>query len=133
MLTDKQAANEFAQLYRRESTLPLIPKKVGDMKEKLKQEEKQENIPIPCLNSTRKTSELNSVIDWGVKGVRLGVEKRTTVETVEAGVSGQMYRWISSFFYHRMARVKLDGSPTIEIRLKEGVPQGSVLSPSVCK
>ena len=62
MLTDKEAANEFAQLYRREITLPLTPKKVGDMKEKLKQEEKQENIPIPCLNSTLKTSELNSAI-----------------------------------------------------------------------
>ena len=56
------AVNEFAQLYRRESTLTLTPKKVGDMKEKLKQEEKQENIPNPCLNSTLKISELNSTI-----------------------------------------------------------------------
>ena len=62
LLTDKKAANEFAQLYRRESTLPLTPKKVGDMKEKLKQEEKQENVPSPCLNSTLKISELNSAI-----------------------------------------------------------------------
>ena len=60
--TNKKAANESAQLYRRESTLPLTPKKPGDMKEKLKQEEKQENIPSPCLNSTLKTSELNSAI-----------------------------------------------------------------------
>ena len=56
LLTDKKAANEFAQLHRRESTLPLTPKKVGDMKEKLKQEEKQENVPSPCLNSTLKIS-----------------------------------------------------------------------------
>ena len=49
LLTDKKAANEFAKLYRRESTLPLTPKKVGDMKEKLKQEEKQKNVPSPCL------------------------------------------------------------------------------------
>ena len=62
LLTDKNAANEFAQLYRRESTLPLTPKKVGDMKEKLKQEEKQKNVPSPCLNSTLKISELNSAI-----------------------------------------------------------------------
>ena len=62
LFTDKKAADEFAQLYRRESTLPLTPKKVGDMKGKLKQEEKQENIPSPCLNSTTKTSELNSAI-----------------------------------------------------------------------
>ena len=38
------------------------PKKVGNMKEKLKQEEKQENVPSPCLNSTLKISELNSAI-----------------------------------------------------------------------
>ena len=50
---------------------------------------------------------------------------------LRAGVSGQMYKWISSFLYHRMARVKLDGSPSREIRLSEGVPQGSVLSPTL--
>ena len=38
-----------------------------------------------------------------------------------AGVSGQM------FLSHRKARVKLDGSHSREIRLSEGVPQGSVL------
>ena len=59
LLTDKKAVNEFAQLYWRESILPLTPKKVGDMKEKFKQEE---NIPSPCLNNTLKTSELNSDI-----------------------------------------------------------------------
>ena len=58
--TDKKAVNEFAKLHRRESILPLTPKKVGDMKEKLKQLKKQENIPSPCLDSTLKTSELNS-------------------------------------------------------------------------
>ena len=62
LLTDKKAENEFSQLYRRESTLPLTPKKVGDMKEKLKQEAKQKNVPSPCLNSTLKISELNSAI-----------------------------------------------------------------------
>ena len=56
-------------------------------------------------------------------------KKRTAVETV--GVSGQMYRWIRSFLYHRMARVKLDGSLSREIRISEGVPQGSVLSPTL--
>ena len=39
-----------------------------------------------------------------------------------------MYKWISSFLCHRVARVKLDGSLSREIRLSEGVPQGSVLS-----
>ena len=62
LLTDKKAENELAQLYRRENTLPQTPKKVGDMKEKLKQEEKQEYVPSPCLNSTLKISELNSAV-----------------------------------------------------------------------
>ena len=50
---------------------------------------------------------------------------------LRAGVSGQMYKWISSFLYHRVARVKLDGSLRREIRLSEEVPQGSVLSPTL--
>ena len=41
---------------------------------------------------------------------------------LRAGMSGQMCRWISSFLYHRMARVKLNGSLSREIRLCEGVP-----------
>ena len=62
LLTDKKSANEFAQLCSRESTLSLTPKKVGDMKEKLKLDEKQEHIPSPCLNSTLKPSELNFTV-----------------------------------------------------------------------
>ena len=265
LFIDKKAANEFAQLYRRESTLPLSPKKVGDKKGKLKQKEKQENIPNPCLKSILKTSELNSAIrnikpkktpepdglsndmlkhlgpitsktlmetfnrSWNKELVpevwttahlipvlkrgkgktnpssyrpvsllscvgklmergitrRLtcfletnnvfspsqtgyrqhrstedqlallsqdieisfqekrkllavffdlskGVEKGLQWKLLIAGVSGQMYRWISSFLYHKMSRIKLDGSLSREIRLKEGVPQGSVLSPTFC-
>ena len=267
LLTDKKVANEFAQLYRRESTLALTRKKVGDMKEKLKQEEKQENVPSPCLNSTLKISELSSDIrslkpkkapgpdgvsndmlkhlgpiarntlleifnrSWNkglvpevwkiadlVPVLKKGKDKtnrssycpisllscvgklmervvtrrltwfletnnifslsqtgylqhRSTEDQLALltqdiensfqekrklltvffdlskafdrvwkkrlqwellrGVSGQMYKWTSSFLYHRVARVKLDGSLSREIRLSEGVPQGSVLSPSV--
>ena len=64
-------------------------------------------------------------------------EKRLQCKLLRAGVSGKMYRWISSFLYHRMARVKLDGSLSREIRLNEGVPKrkrpltNSV--PSICK
>ena len=38
-----------------------------------------------------------------------------------------MHRMISSFLYHRVARVKLDGSLSRETMLSEGVPQGGVL------
>ena len=58
-------------------------------------------------------------------------KKGVQYKLLRAGVSGQMYRWIGSFLYRRMARVKLDGSLSREIRLSEGVPQGSVLSPTL--
>ena len=45
---------------------------------------------------------------------------------LRVGASGQMYRWMSSFLHHKIARVKLDGSLSREIRLSEGVLQGSV-------
>ena len=59
----------------------------------------------------------------------LACQKHSTVcgwkglqwKLLRALVSGQMYRWISSFPYHRMARVKLDGSLSREIRLSEGL------------
>ena len=49
-----------------------------------------------------------------------------------AGVSGQIYKMISScfFFHHRMARVKFDRSLSRDIRLSDGIPQGSVISPT---
>ena len=48
-----------------------------------------------------------------------------------AGMSGQLCKWISSFLYHTMARVKLDGSLSREIKPSEGAPQGRVLSPAL--
>ena len=47
------------------------------------------------------------------------------------GVSGNMYRWISSFLNNRKARVQANGKYSREKTLKEGVPQGGVLSPTL--
>ena len=58
-------------------------------------------------------------------------EKRLQWKLLRAGVSGQMYQWISSFLCHRVARVKLDGSLSREIRVSEGVLQESILSPTL--
>ena len=60
-----------------------------------------------------------------------GYAKKDCSGNLTAGVSDQMYRWISSFLYHRIAIMKLDGPLSREIRLSEGVPQGSVISPSL--
>ena len=64
-----------------------------------------------------------------VKGVRPGVKKALQWKLLRAGVSCQMYKYISSFLYQRLSSVKLDGPLSREIRLSEGVPQ--VLSPTL--
>ena len=56
-------------------------------------------------------------------------KKGLQLKLLQAGVRGHMFRWISNFLYHRTARVKLDGCLSKLVRLSEGVPQGSVLSP----
>ena len=42
-----------------------------------------------------------------------------------------MYTWIQHFLFARTARVKLDGIFRKKVCLREGVPQGSVLSPTL--
>ena len=48
-----------------------------------------------------------------------------------AGVKGKMFKWVKSFLSHRMARVKLNGALSQKVTLKEGVPQGGVISPTL--
>ena len=42
-----------------------------------------------------------------------------------------MYMWIQHFLFARTARVKLDGILSKNVCLREGVPQGGVLSPTL--
>ena len=56
-------------------------------------------------------------------------KKGLQLKLLQAGISSCMYKWISSFLYHRTARVKLDRHLSDQVKLKEGVPQGSVISP----
>ena len=46
-------------------------------------------------------------------------------------ISGKMYTWISQFLSNRKARVQVNGQYSREKILKEGVPQGGVLSPTL--
>ena len=46
-------------------------------------------------------------------------------------IGGKMYRWIESYLFHRSARVKLDGQLSHLVKIKEGVPQGGVISPTL--
>ena len=47
------------------------------------------------------------------------------------GVIGKMHKWIKSLLFHRTARVKIDNTRSKQIILREGVPQGGVLSPTL--
>ena len=49
----------------------------------------------------------------------------------KAKISGLMFKWIKSFLCHRTARVKLDQNLSNVVKIKEGVPQGGVISPTL--
>ena len=42
-----------------------------------------------------------------------------------------MYKWLSDFLFNRTARVKVDGTISRQVKLREGVPQGGVVSPAL--
>ena len=47
------------------------------------------------------------------------------------GISGQIFGLISSFLSNRRLRVVLDGKPSQEYPVNAGVPQGSILGPTL--
>ena len=47
------------------------------------------------------------------------------------GVNGRMYKWTNSYLKNRRARVMVDGKLGKKILLKQGVPQGGVLPPTL--
>ena len=53
------------------------------------------------------------------------------VQLLRTGVRCKMYMWIQHFLFARTARVKLDGILSKNVCLREGVPQGGVLSPTL--
>ena len=50
---------------------------------------------------------------------------------VQDGVSGGMYKWSSCFLHDRSARVKVDRHLSDSVKMREGVPQGGVVSPTL--
>ena len=46
-------------------------------------------------------------------------------------IGGKMYKWIESYLFQRTARVRLDGRRSHLVKIKEGVPQGGVISPTL--
>ena len=50
------------------------------------------------------------------------------LKLLRVGVHGKMYKWLSDFLFNRTARVKVDGTISRQVKLREGVPQGGVVS-----
>ena len=53
------------------------------------------------------------------------------LKLLRAGVHGKMYKWLSDFLFNRTARVKVDGTISRQVKLREGVPQRCVVSPTL--
>ena len=47
----------------------------------------------------------------------------------QSGINGRMFGWIKSFLHEQTAKVKLDGHMSVSVKMREGVPQGGVISP----
>ena len=46
-------------------------------------------------------------------------------------VCGNVYSWIQSYLFQRSALVRLDGQTSSSVKIREGVPQGGVISPTL--
>ena len=53
------------------------------------------------------------------------------VKLQRSGIEGNMYRWTKSYLHNRRARVMVDGYCGQKVLLRQGVPQGGVLSPTL--
>ena len=48
---------------------------------------------------------------------------------LQKGIGGRLFSWIKNLLIHRTARVIVDGEASHRVQLREGVPQGGVISP----
>ena len=53
------------------------------------------------------------------------------LKLLKKNICGRMYGWIHSYLFQRTARVKLERHTSNLVKLKEGVPQGGVISPTL--
>ncbi|CAC5409991.1 unnamed protein product [Mytilus coruscus] len=58
---------------------------------------------------------------------------RLLAKVLRYGISGRMYKWTKSYLYNRRARVLVDGQCGRKVLLKQGVPQGGILPPTLFK
>ena len=53
------------------------------------------------------------------------------LKLLKKNICGRMYGWIHSYLFQRTARVKLERHTSNLVKLREGVPQGGVISPTL--
>jgi ribonuclease HI len=53
------------------------------------------------------------------------------VKLLRSGIRGHMYQWTKSYLHNRRARVLVNGCCGQKVLLRQGVPQGGVLSPTL--
>ena len=53
------------------------------------------------------------------------------LKLVQCDIAGIIYKWIKSFLEKRTARMKMEGVYNRKVNLKEGIPQGSAISPTL--
>ena len=53
------------------------------------------------------------------------------LKLLQCNVGDNMFKWIRSFLCHRSARVKLNANLSHSVTIREGVPQGGVISPTL--
>ena len=101
------------------------------------------------FRSSRSTADLLTVVSDRITGAfnRSGATRAVALDISKAfdtvwhagllhklksyGISGQIFGLISSFLSNRRLRVVLDGKPSQEYLVNAGVPQGSILGPTL--
>ena len=54
------------------------------------------------------------------------------LKLLRMGVTGRMFEWLAQYLENRTARVQVEGKLSRKRTLEQGVPQGGVLSPTLC-
>jgi len=47
---------------------------------------------------------------------------------LQIGVTVKLHKWIKGYLFHRTAKVKLDNTRSQQVKVRDGVPQGRVMS-----
>ena len=110
------------------------------------------NIRLPTESHYRKhrgTEDQLALIAWEIKNAFQEKKKTVSVfydlskafdkvwreelllKVLQVSVSGRMYKWIRCFLRDRSARVKVGGHLSDSVKMREGVPQVVVVSPTL--